>query len=199
MEKTDGLRVNNQDGQGPPQGELERLQERISQLEERLAELSERVPEDKLAMVVFSGDLDRVLAAFVIATGAAAMGMEVTMFFTFWGLSAIRRKKKMAGKRFMQKMMALMSPASTKGLGVSKLNFFGLGAKMLRAMMKQQGVSSLEELMELARQLGVRLVSCDMSQQVMGIEDDELLEGVEFGGVGTFLGEALKARTALFI
>ncbi len=180
-------------------GGASELAERIKKLEQRVEELSRRVPEDKVAMVVFSGDLDRVLAAFVIATGAAAMGMEVTMFFTFWGLSAIRKGKKLAGKNFMQKMMALMSPASTRGLGVSKLNFFGMGAKMLRAMMKKQGVSSLEELMELARELGVRFVSCDMSQQVMGISDGELMEGVEFGGVGTFLGEALRARTALFI
>src|SRR5262245_63885790 len=117
------------------------LEEKVRALEARLAELAERVPEDRVALVVFSGDLDRVLAAFLIATGAAAMGQQVSMFFTFWGLSVLKRDSQLAGKTLFQKMMAVMTPESSKGLPVSSMNYFGIGAKMLRSMMKDKNVS----------------------------------------------------------
>ncbi|MCS7311082.1 MAG: DsrE/DsrF/DrsH-like family protein, partial [Armatimonadetes bacterium] len=101
------------------------MEERIRQLEARVAELESRVPEDRVSIVVFSGELDRVLAAFVIATGAAALGQNVSMFFTFWGLNALRRKKVLSGKKFGEKLMALMSPEGTSSLPLSRMNFFG--------------------------------------------------------------------------
>lgn len=179
--------------------DAEKLVERIEGLEARIAELEESRPEDKVSMVVFSGDLDRVLAAFVIATGAAAMGQKVDMFFTFWGLTALKKETELSGKRFFQKLMGLMTPGSSKGLPVSRMNYFGVGAKMLRTMMRQENVQSLEEMMQLSRDLGVTIIACDMSQNVMGIRDDELIDGLEHGGVGTFLGSALRARSSLFI
>src|SRR5262245_35603022 len=129
------------------------LEEKVRALEARLAELAERVPEDRVALVVFSGDLDRVLAAVVIATGAAAMGQQVSMFFTFWGLGVVKRSTELHGKTFLQKMMAVMSPGSSRQLPVSKMNYFGAGAKMLRAMMKQRNVTSLEDMISLAQEL----------------------------------------------
>ncbi len=174
-------------------------EERIRQLEARLEELESRLPEDRVSIVVFSGDLDRVLAAFVIATGAAALGQNVSMFFTFWGLNALRRKKVLSGKKFGEKLMAIMSPDSPAGLPLSRMNFFGIGAKMMRSMMQEKRVSSLEELMQLASDLGVRVVACEMSRDVMGVSDEELREGIEFGGVATFLGDALRSKATLFI
>ena len=171
-----------------------------AELEQAIAELRERTPEDRAALVVFSGDLDRVLAAFVIATGAAAAGLETSIFFTFWGLSVLKKKGAAgAGKGFKQRMFALMTPAGTEGLGTSNLNFFGMGAVMLRSMMKEQGIASLEELMAMARDLGVKMTACTMSMDAMGIAKEELVDGLGYGGVAAFMADASRARVALFI
>jgi len=169
-------------------------------LERSIAEVRERTPDDRAALVVFSGDLDRVMAAFVIATGAAAAGLETSMFFTFWGLSVLKRKgARAADKGFKQRMFGLMTPGGSEGLGTSKLNFFGMGAVMLRSMMKEQGISSLEELMAMARDLGVKTTACTMSMDAMGIAKEELVDGLDFGGVAAFMADASRARVALFI
>jgi peroxiredoxin family protein len=178
---------------------MQALEEKLRDLEKRLARVEGQVAEDRVALVVFSGDLDRVLAAFVIATGAAAMGQQVSMFFTFWGLSVLKKDSQLAGKTLFQKMMALMSPGSSGSLPVSKMNYFGVGAKMLRSMMKEKNVSSLEEMIALARELGVRMIACEMSRDVMGIKESELVGGLECGGVASFLADSLKSRTSLFI
>lgn len=175
------------------------LEERLAALEAKLATIEEKLPEDRVSIVVFSGELDRVLAAFVIATGAAALGQNVSIFFTFWGLNALRKKRVLSGKKLTEKFMALMLPSGSQSLPVSKMNFFGVGAKMLRAMMREKNVSSLEDLMGMARDLGVRIVACEMSRDVMGIKDEELIDGLEYGGVASFLGDALKSRATLFI
>ncbi|MCX8103382.1 MAG: DsrE/DsrF/DrsH-like family protein, partial [Candidatus Bipolaricaulota bacterium] len=109
------------------------------------------------------------------------------------------KKKVLSGKKLTEKLMALMSPAGSQNLPVSKMNFFGIGAKMLRAMMRDKNVSSLEDLMQMARDLGVKMVACEMSRDVMGIQDDELIGGLEYGGVASFLGDALKSKVTLFI
>ncbi len=176
-----------------------RLQEQIQQLQTQVEALRSQMPDNRLSMVVFSGDLDKVLAAFVIASGAAASGMEVSMFFTFWGLTALRQKRQSTGKTLFQKLMGWMTPVGLRGLGVSKMNFGGVGAKMLRAMMKQQGVPQPEEMAQMARDLGVRIVACQMSMEVMGFRKEELIDGIEVGGVATFLGDAVRSKTTLFI
>ena len=171
-----------------------------SELERALQELRDRTPEDRAALVVFSGDLDRVMAAFVIATGAAASGLENSMFFTFWGLSVLKKKGARAtGKGLKQRMFSLMTPTGSEGLGTSQLNFFGMGAKMLRSMMKEQGIASLEELMGMARELGVKMTACTMSMDAMGIAKEELVAGLEYGGVAAFMADASRARVSLFI
>ncbi len=179
--------------------ETEALAARLTSLEERLGRLEATQPEDKVAIVVFSGDLDKVLASFVIATGAAALGQEVSMFFTFWGLNVLKKQRKLGGKNLFEKMMAMMSPASSKELPVSQMNYFGVGAKMLRKMMADKNIASLEEMMEMAREMGVKLLACEMSRDLMGISDEELIPGLEPAGVASFLGESLRSRTNLFI
>lgn len=175
------------------------LSERIANLEARLAEVEESMPKNRVTIVVFSGELDRVLAAFIIATGALAMGNEVSMFFTFWGLNALRQKRIMDGKNLPEKMMALMTPSSTRGMGTSNLNFFGAGSKMLRAMMKENNVETFEDMMNLAEELGATMYSCTMSQDVMGIERNELRENTQDAGAATFIADGLESRITLFI
>ena len=156
--------------------------------------------EDKsnMTMVVFSGDLDKAIAAFIIANGALTMGKKVTMFFTFWGLS-ILKKKNLSKKNFIEKMFAMMLPKNSKDLPVSKMNFFGIGAKMIRSVMKKKNIMSLEELIKKAIDSGVNITACTMSMDVMGISRDELIDGINYGGVGQYLGEAEKSNNNLFI
>ena len=150
--------------------------------------------------VVFSGDLDKTIAAFIMANGAAAMGRRVTVFFTFWGLNILRRAKKVRVKKtFIEKMFGRMMPRGTKKLGLSRMNMGGKGARMIRRIMKKKGVSSLEELMQSAIDHGVRLVACQMSMDIMGIHKEELIDGVELGGVSTFLGSGEQSDMSLFI
>ena len=170
-----------------------------ARLDTELAAITEQLPEDKAAIIVFDGDLDKLIAAHIIATGAATMGLETTLFFTFWGLNALKERRTLEGKNLYERMMALMTPSSSKELHPSKMAFMGAGAAMLRQMMKQKDVASLEDLMALAQEMGVRTVACDMSMEVMGIRHDELREGVALGGVASFLAEASKARVSLFI
>lgn len=150
--------------------------------------------------VVFSGDLDKTIAAFIIANGAAAMGRKVTMFFTFWGLNILRKPKKVkVAKTFVEKMFGMMMPRGTTRLGLSRMNMGGAGAKMIRGIMKQKGISSLEELIESAKNHGVRIVACQMSMDIMGIHQEELIDGVELGGVATFIGSGEESDMSLFI
>jgi peroxiredoxin family protein len=169
-------------------------------LEARLAEVRERTVEDAATIIVFSGDLDKVLAAFVLATGAAAAGLRTSMFFTFWGLSALKRKGAQAGpKNLLERMFAVMTPSGTEGLGTSKMNFLGLGAVMLRKMMKDKRIASLEELFAMARDLDVKMIACTMSMDAMGVGQAELVDGLTYGGVATYMADAVRSRVTLFI
>ena len=150
--------------------------------------------------VVFSGYLDKTIAAFIMANGAAAMGRKVTMFFTFWGLNILRRANRIRVKKsLIEKMFGIMMPRGTTHLGLSRMNMGGAGAKMIRAIMKQKGISSLEELVASAKAHGVRIVACQMSMDIMGIRQEELIDGVELGGVATFLGSGEESDMSLFI
>ena len=169
------------------------------ELKEELDALRERTVGNRVTVVVFSGDLDRLMAALVIATGAASMGMAVSLFFTFWGLSALKKERRLAGKSVLEKAFSVMTPTGMGGLGVSKMNFAGAGAVMLRKMMKDKDVASVEELFAMARDLGVRIVACTMTMDVMGIREDELIDNLELGGVATYLGDASDSKVTLFI
>ncbi|OGV66317.1 MAG: pyridine nucleotide-disulfide oxidoreductase [Lentisphaerae bacterium RIFOXYA12_FULL_48_11] len=155
---------------------------------------------DKLSMVVFSGDLDKVLAAFVIANGAIAMGSKVTMFFTFWGLNTLRNPGPQAeGKSMIDSMFGWMMPAGPEEMKLSNMNMLGAGTAMMKHVMQNKNVSSLPELLGAAIKGGAKLVACTMSMDVMGIKEEELIDGVEFGGVATFLEESSQSGTTLFI
>jgi len=151
-------------------------------------------------MVIFSGDLDKALAAFIIANGAASMGRKVTLFFTFWGLNILRKSTHVPVKKnLIEKMFGIMMPRGAKKLGLSRMNMGGMGAKMIKGIMKQKNVQSLEELIQAAMASGVRVLACQMSMDLMGIKEEELLDGVELAGVATFLGSAELSDTNLFI
>lgn len=161
--------------------------------------LKEQLPQGK-TIVVFSGDLDKVLASFIIANGAAAMGRPVTMFFTFWGLNALRRSNgKKVKKPFIDKMFGKMMPKGVKRLKLSKMNMAGMGTAMMKKVMKDKNVDSLEELMAQAMNSGVKLVACTMSMEVMGITKEELIDGVELAGVASYLGDAEVSNVNLFV
>ena len=156
----------------------------------------------KKTIIVFSGDLDKVMAAFIIANGAAAMGDEVTMFFTFWGLNTLRKPESVQvtkKKSFLQSMFGKMMPRGADKLGISKMNFGGMGASMMKMVMKSENVSTLPELIITAKEQGIKMIACTMSMDVMGIREEELMEGLEFAGVATYLGEADEANVNLFI
>ena len=157
------------------------------------------LPQGK-TIIVFDGELDKVLASFVIANGALAMGRPVTMFFTFWGLTALRKTEKQKLKKSpVEKMFGTMLPRGTKELGLSRMNMGGVGTKMMRAIMKDKNIDSLEDMMKKAMENGVRIVACSMSMDVMGIRKEELIDGVEIGGVGTYLADAEESNVNLFI
>ncbi|MCG7406709.1 FAD-dependent oxidoreductase [Paenibacillus sp. ACRRX] len=155
---------------------------------------------DSATMVVFSGELDKAIASFIIASGAAAMGKKVTMFFTFWGLSILKRSDApRTDKDTFGKMFSMMLPGSAKQLPLSKMNFGGIGPKMIETMMARKNVDSLETLMNNAMEAGVKFVACTMSMELMGFTADELLPGVQLGGVATYLSDADDSGLNLFI
>jgi len=151
-------------------------------------------------MILFSGDLDKAMASMIIANGAVAMGNEVTVFFTFWGLNLLRKPKKIRVKKgFMDRMFGMMMPRGANKAKLSKMNMGGLGTRMMKGTMKKKNVNSLHELMKSARELGVKFIACAMSMDVMGIQKEELLDGLEYAGVATYLGEADEGTINLFI
>lgn len=155
---------------------------------------------DNKTLVVFSDDLDRALASFVIANGAAASGKKVSIFFTFWGLNVIKKAKKPAvQKDFMGKMFGMMLPSSSKKLSLSQMNMGGVGSKMMRGIMKNKNIDSLESLMQQALDNGVEFIACSMSMDVMGIKKEELMDGITIGGVAAYLDRAENANVNLFI
>lgn len=152
---------------------------------------------DGATMVVFSGDLDKALASMIIASGAAAYGKQVTLFFTFWGLSVLKKQK--VKKSGLAKMFDIMLPNSANKLPLSNMNMGGMGSAMIKHIMKRKNVDSLPDMIEQAHKLGVKFVACTMSMDLMGIEKEELFDFVEYGGVATFIGDSEKANMQLFI
>lgn len=165
-----------------------------------LAELQESKA-DRVTIVVLSGDMDRVMAAFIIATGAAAMGMQVTMFFTFWGLNAIRREGATSGaKDWLRRMFGWLNKGGAHRLPLSRFHFWGLGTGMMKKVMRDHRMPEIPELLETARDLGVRFIACTTTMGLMGITKDTLIDGVDqLAGVTTYLAEAKQGSVNLFI
>lgn len=150
-------------------------------------------------IVVFSNDLDKALASFIIANGAKASGKDVTMFFTFWGLNVLRKENITVKKGLVDKMFGFMMPKGADKLTLSKMNMGGLGSLMMKQVMKRKNILSLKELIEQAQKQGVKFIACQMSMDVMGIQKEELLDGVEIGGVAKYIAESNNSNSNLFI
>lgn len=154
---------------------------------------------EKMTIILFSGDMDKAIAAFTLATTAAASGMDVSIFFTYWGLNVLKRNTFTLSRsqNFIQKMFNIMSPAS---LPISKLNMFGLGPWMMKKLMKKTKMTSLEDLMKLAKELGVKYIACTTSCSFFGVNKETLIADVnEFAGASTYLAEAKESKINLFI
>ncbi|ERJ12828.1 CoA-disulfide reductase [Haloplasma contractile] len=155
---------------------------------------------ENTTIVLFSGDMDKAMASMIIAQGSAAMGKNVTVFCTFWGLNLLRKQKHpKVKKNFIEKMFGRMMPKGPGKMGISKMNFGGMGAKMMKRVMKKKNVDSLEDLLNSAQEHGVKLIACTMSMDVMGITKDELIDGIDYAGVATYLAESDQAGVTLFI
>lgn len=178
------------------------LEDQVKLLEKQMKKLQNNQQNDQLSIVVFSGDLDKVLAAMIIATGARAMDMEVKLFFTFWATSMLRDPKKNAkGKDFMSKMFGFMLPKGSKKLKLSKLNMGGMGTAMMRDLMKKKNVASLEDMIATAAELEVEINICQMSMDLMGFKKEEMIDYpiLKYVGVGSYLADAGESRVQLFI
>jgi peroxiredoxin family protein len=181
---------------------LESIQEQIAEIKTQMESLSKAAPDNKISMVIFSGELDKVLASLVIATGAVAMGMEVVMFFTFWGTTVLRDKmKNVGGKDIMGKMFGTMLPKGTGAIKLSKMNMGGMGTMMMKSLMKKKNVASIEDMLEMAGELGVQIYVCEMSMDLMGFKRDEFIQypKLDFCGVAKFMEDAQNSKVQLFI
>lgn len=176
-------------------------------IEKELASLRTQLSErpgakKKLSMVVFSGELDKHIAAMIIATGAAAMGMEVVLFYTFWGTAALRDPKKtVGGKNLIEKMFGMMLPKGRNRTKLSSMHMAGMGTAMIKSIMKKKNVANLDEMFDIAGQLGIKIVICEMSMDLMGFKREEMIEypNMTVGGVATFLADAAESSIQLFI
>ncbi|WP_405083166.1 DsrE/DsrF/DrsH-like family protein [Paenibacillus chitinolyticus] len=151
-------------------------------------------------IVLFSGEMDKAIAAFIIANGAAAYDHEVTIFFTFWGLNALRKDEPVKLKKgWLENMFGRMMPRGPEKLGLSKMNYMGMGPKMIRHVLKKHNALTLPQLIELAQEQGIKLVACTMTMDLLGLQKEELLDGIEYAGVAAYLGDASQAKVNLFI
>ncbi|ATF10590.1 DsrE/DsrF/DrsH-like family protein [Brevibacillus sp. HB1.4B] len=160
----------------------------------------EKQQKEKTTIVLFSGDLDKAIAAFIIANGAAAYDHDVTIFFTFWGLNTMRKDEIVkVEKGWLEKAFGWMMPRGAKKLGLSKMNMMGMGPEMIKHVMKKHNALTLPQLIELAQEQGVKLVACTMTMDLLGLKQEELLDGMEYAGVAAYLGDATQAKVNLFI
>jgi len=180
----------------------EEIEKQVAELEKQLKKLQKNQAKDQISIIAFSGDLDKMLAAMIIATGARAMDTEVKMFFTFWATAMLRDKKKCGtGKDFMSKMFGFMLPKGRNKAILSKMHMAGMGTAMLKRLMKKKNVASLDQLYEVAGIMGVKIMVCEMSMDLMGFKREEMIEypDLDFCGVATFLANAKESAVQLFI
>src|SRR5690606_1502172 len=154
----------------------------------------------KTTIVLFSGDYDKAMAAYIIANGAAAYDHEVTIFHTFWGLNALRKDKNILVKKgFMEKMFGKMMTKGADKMGLSKMNFAGIGPKMIKDVMKKHNAMPLPQLIEMAKEQDIKLVACTMTMDLLGLQKEELLDNIEYAGVAAYLADAEDGNVNLFI
>lgn len=154
----------------------------------------------KTTIVLLSGDYDKAMAAYIIANGAAAYDHEVTIFHTFWGLNALRKEESISvEKGFLEKMFAKMMPRGVDKMGLSKMNFAGFGPKLIKKVMKKHNAIPLPQLIEMAQEQDVKLIACTMTMDLLGLQEEELLDNIEYAGVAAYLAEAEDGNVNLFI
>ncbi|QBP41674.1 DsrE/DsrF/DrsH-like family protein [Paenisporosarcina antarctica] len=154
----------------------------------------------RTTIVLFSGDYDKVMAAYIIANGAAAYDHEVTIFHTFWGLNALRKDEDIeVPKTFMEKMFGKMMPRGADKMGISKMNFAGFGPKMIKDVMKKHNALTVPQLIEMAQEQEIKLVACTMTMDLLGLNQVELLDDIEYAGVAAYLADAQEGNVNLFI
>jgi len=154
----------------------------------------------RTTIVLFSGDYDKAMAAYIIANGAAAYDHEVTIFHTFWGLNALRKEEMVPVKKgFLEKMFGKMMPRGADKMGLSKMNFAGMGPKMIKNVMKKHNALTLPQLIEMAQEQDVKLVACTMTMDLLGLQENELLDNIEYAGVAAYLADAEDGNVNLFI
>jgi peroxiredoxin family protein len=154
----------------------------------------------KTNIILFSGEYDKAMAAYIIANGAAAFDHEVTIFHTFWGLNALRKDEQVPVKKgFLEKMFGKMMPRGADKMGLSKMNFAGFGPKMIKEVIKKHNALPLPQLIEMAQEQDVKLVACTMTMDLLGLQKEELLENIEYAGVAAYIGDAEEGKVNLFI
>jgi len=184
-----------------PEAQQLATQQLIEQLTARVDAIEKSAGNDRLSIGVMSGNLDTTIAAFIIALGAVAYDVQVDMFFTFWATAALRDPKKSLPKKILEKMFGWMLPRGSRALPLSKMQMAGVGPKMIRAVMKQHGVKSLEDLMKEAGEYGVRIHVCEMSMDVMGFKEEEMIDypGIDYVGVGSFINMISESKQVVFL
>jgi peroxiredoxin family protein len=180
---------------------LRAMSARLTALESKVADLAQSNAKTRqgLTIIVFSGETDKLMTAFMLATGAAAMNMSVYMFFTFWGLAAVRKPGPKMGKGIVKRLRSAMLPEGPGKLRLSRWNLFGLGRALFAHLVRKQNLPTLENLVELAGEMGVRMVACQTVMEVMGLRREDMLEGVEFGGAATCLDSIQGSGSTLLI
>lgn len=154
----------------------------------------------KTTIILFSGDYDKAMAAYIIANGAAAYDHEVTIFHTFWGLNALRKDEPLTLKKgFLEKMFGKMMPRGADNMGLSNMNFAGMGPKMIKHVMKKHNAMTLPSLIEMAQEQDVKLIACTMTMDLLGLQEQELLDGIDYAGVAAYLADAEDGNVNLFI
>ena len=157
-------------------------------------------PQKRMTLIVFSNDMDKAMAAFILATGAASAGIHVTMYFTFWGLALLRKRNYFRrGKTLVERMFGWMLPEGPEEARLSKMNFLGAGTLLMKSVMKKKKIPGLNDLVNMASSLDVKIVACTTSMEIMGIKPEELIDNIEVGGVATYLGKARDSAVNLFI
>lgn len=154
----------------------------------------------RTTIILFSGDYDKAMAAYIIANGAAAYDHEVTIFHTFWGLNALRKDEPLALKKgLLEKMFAKMMPRGADKMGLSKMNFAGMGPKMIKNVIKKHNAMPLPQLIEMAQEQDIKLVACTMTMDLLGLQQDEIIDNIEYAGVAAYLADAQEGNVNLFI
>ncbi|MFC4558511.1 DsrE/DsrF/DrsH-like family protein [Virgibacillus kekensis] len=154
----------------------------------------------KTTIVLFSGDYDKAMAAYIIANGAAAYDHEVTIFHTFWGLNALRKENQVPVKKsLLEKMFGKMMPRGADKMGLSKMNYLGMGPKMIKNVMKKHNALPLPQLVEMAQEQDIKLIACTMTMDLLGLQKEELLDDIEYAGVAAYIGDSEDGNITLFI